>query len=221
MSETGTRITQLLGELERGEPEAQSAAIEELLPLLYTELRARARQILARERPDHTLQPTALVHEAYLRLVGAEARYSTRLHFMNAAALAMRRILLDHAHARRSLKRGGGRDKLKLDALNEADLCIDMEGLDAIDLLGLDEALNELARLSPRQASVVNLKFFAGCTEPEIARMLEISEPTVRRDWATARPWLYKLIQARAAKTEDPQDHGRAKAMRPSTSCST
>jgi RNA polymerase sigma factor (TIGR02999 family) len=180
------QVTLLLSAIERGEP---GAAVE-LFPLVYDELRARAGALMAGERRDHTLQRTALVHESYLKLVGAGTSFRGRLHFFCAAAQAMRRILVDHAERKHSLKRGGGRARVDLDALNIAD----GRGARPVDWQELDEALRALERVSPRQHQVVMLRFFSGRTEAEIAEMLEVSEPTVRRDWATARTWLYRVM---------------------------
>src|SRR5688572_2858085 len=183
MSEVRDQITRVLDAINRGEPRAA----DELFPLVYDELRARAGALMAGERRDHTLQRTALVHESYLKLAGSGVDFRTRLHFFCAAAQAMRRILVDHATSRNSLKRGGGRARVDLDA-------VDVPGpspAEPMDWLELDAALRELERVSPRQHQVVLLRFLSGRTEAEIAEMLEISEPTVRRDWATARVWLF------------------------------
>jgi len=190
MSDTGTQVTLLLDAIKRGEPRAA----DELLPLVYDELRERAGKLLATERPGHTLQRTALVHEAYLRLVGPGASFQSKLHFFNAAALAMRRILVNHAHERNALKRGGGkRARLSVDDLDvpEGDDSAD----DSLDWEALELALRKLEAESPRQHQIVMLRFFSGRTEAEIAQMLEISESTVRRDWATARVWLCWAMQ--------------------------
>lgn len=181
MSDRADHVTVLLKRLEQGE----AGAAEKLLPLVYDELRSRAGRLMAAERKDHTLQRTALVHEAYLKLVRPGATFESRLHFFNAAALAMRRILVDHAAARKSLKRGGAFKEVSLDDVDPA------AAERAVDMLALDEALTELARRSPRQAQVVNLRFFAGLKDAEIAELLGVVEKTVRRDWATARLWLY------------------------------
>jgi RNA polymerase sigma factor (TIGR02999 family) len=176
------RVTLLLSSLERGD----AAAAKQLLPLVYQELRARAGKIMASERKDHTLQRTALVHEAYLRLVKPGASFESRLHFFNAAALAMRRILLDHAAARRAEKRGGGAGvKMNLDDVDVPD------AQPNIDIVALDEAMKQLEAVSPRQHQVVMLRFFACLKDAEIADLLNVSEKTVRRDWATARLWLH------------------------------
>jgi RNA polymerase sigma factor (TIGR02999 family) len=168
------------------------------MPLVYRELRSRAARFLAAERADHTLQPTALVHEAYVRLAGRDAGFASRLHFMNAAAQAMRQILIDHAKRKRSAKRGGGRAKLDL-----ADVTLADGGADTLDWLALDEALRALTRVSPRQAQVVSLRFFAGCEEAEIAQMLQISAPTVHRDWIAARIWLHRFMTTHAGTHGD------------------
>jgi RNA polymerase sigma factor (TIGR02999 family) len=186
MSDSSSRVTKLLCAIDRGE----SGAAEELLPLVYEELRSRAGKLMAAERRDHTLQRTALVHEAYLKLVGPGGSFQSRLHFFNAAALAMRRILIKHAARRGRVKRGGGRSRVNL---------MDMEVADPaggeLDWLELDEALKELEQFSPRRHQIVMLRFFSGRTEEEIAQMLGISEATVRRDWSAARIWLYRAMR--------------------------
>jgi RNA polymerase sigma factor (TIGR02999 family) len=190
--EATDQITQLLVRIDSGD----SHAAEALFPLVYEQLRARAGQLMASERRDHTLQRTALVHEAYLRLVNAGCTFESRLHFLNAAALAMRRSLANHARDRGRLKRGGDRGEVDLSSVPDADAPIDQSGIDQLDWMALDEALEKLAALSPRQAQVVNLRYFAGLKDAQIAELLKISEPTVRRDWATARPWLYRHMRA-------------------------
>lgn len=174
-------LTRILSESRAG----QTGAAEELVALLYDELRALARQELACERRQHTLQPTALVHEAYLRLVGKDGgTFESRAHFFGAAASAIRRVLVDHARRRARAKRGGGRVQHSLDALEPAQPIPDAE------LLGLDAALARLALLDPLKARIVELRFFAGMTVDELARALELSEATVRRHWRMARAWL-------------------------------
>jgi RNA polymerase sigma factor (TIGR02999 family) len=194
-----TQITQILRRIDDGD----ARAAESLFPLVYDELRGRAGKLMGAERADHTLQRTALVHEAYLRLAGNEARFHGRLHFLNAAALAMRRILINHATHKKRLKRGGPGSKARVsggaDGAAPA-VRIDLDEVDAaaaaspdsdpIDWIALDDALAELSRRAPRQAEVVNLRFFAGLGDAEIAELLKISEPTVRRDWAAAKLWL-------------------------------
>ena len=195
MSESAGQVTLLLDAIERGEARAADA----LFPMVYEELRQRAGQMLASERRDHTLQRTALVHEAYLRLVGPGASYQGRLHFFNAAAMAMRHILLHHATKHRTAKRGGDRVRVELEDLDGAVAIEERPGTDALDWIVLDDAMKRLETASPRQHQVVMLRFFAGRTEAEIAQMLRVSEPTVRRDWATARLWLFRALnQARA-----------------------
>jgi RNA polymerase sigma factor (TIGR02999 family) len=183
-------VTLLLDAIERGEARAADA----LFPMVYEELRQRAGKMLASERRDHTLQRTALVHEAYLRLIGTGASYQGRLHFFNAAAMAMRHILLHHARKHRTAKRGGDRARVDLEALDQAAAGPERPGLDALDWNMLDDAMKRLEVASPRQHQVVMLRFFAGRTEAEIAQMLQVSEPTVRRDWATARLWLFRAM---------------------------
>ena len=164
-------LTRILTESRAG----RTGAAEELAALLYDELRALARQELASERPAHTLQPTALVHEAYLRLVGTDVVFENRAHFFGAAATAIRRVLVDHARRRARGKRGGGAVQVSLDDVDPARPIADAE------LLGLDEALARLAVLDPLKARIVELRFFSGLSVDELARALELSESTVRR----------------------------------------
>ena len=187
MSNRTEQVTRLLRAIEGGE----ARAADELLPLVYEELRSRAGLLLASERRDHTLQRTALVHEAYLRLVGGDVHYQGRLHFFNAAALAMRRILVNHALQHRTMKRGGDRGRIDFEQLDVAQA----NGGEPMDWTVLDDALKKLEAESPRQHQVVMLRFFSGRTEAEIAQMLDVSESTVRRDWATARVWLCWAMQ--------------------------
>jgi RNA polymerase sigma factor (TIGR02999 family) len=178
-------ITQLLDRWGAGD----TAAFDELLPLVYGELRRLADAYLRRERADHTLQPTALVHEAYLRLTGIRAaNFNNRTHFYGAAATAMRRVLVDHARGRRALKRG--EPPLRLDAA--MDVGIDMR----LDLVSLDEALEQLARVAPRPAKVVELRFFGGLSVEETASVLSVAPATVKRQWAFARAWLHRALEA-------------------------
>ncbi len=179
-------ITHVLNAIEQGDP----SAAEQLLPLVYDELRRLADQKLARERPDHTLQPTALVHEAYIRLVGsdADAQWSGRGHFFAAAAEAMRRILVDAARHKQSQKAGGGLRRVELVDAEPA-----VPGLD-LDLVALDEALAKLERKDPRKAQLVKLRFFAGLTLAEIAATEGISLATVEREWQVARAWLFAAL---------------------------
>lgn len=159
------------------------------MPLVFTELRVLAGIYLKRERPGHTLQPTALVNEVYLRLVDLEqVTWENRAHFFGLAARMMRRLLVNHAEARRAEKRGGGAAKVSLD---EAVLpgCAP-----EVDVLGLDAALQELERLDPRQGQVVEMRYFSGLSIAETAEALQISPATVKRDWETAKLWLRRRM---------------------------
>ena len=183
-------VTRILSAIEQGD----ARAAEQLLPLVYEELRKLAAQKLAQENPGQTLQATALVHEAYLRLVDTEQaqQWNSRGHFFAAAAEAMRRILVDRARHRGSHKAGGGRARCDLDALEIA--------LPEIpeDLLALDESLNKLAATDQKAAELVHLRFFAGLPLPEAAQLLGISPRTADRLWAYARAWLHQEIQGTA-----------------------
>jgi RNA polymerase sigma factor (TIGR02999 family) len=179
-------VTQLLQELGHG-----GRAVDDLLAAVYDELRRVARHQLSAERSDHTLQPTALVHEAYLRLSGLDRMpWSNRSQFFAVAARAMRRVLVDHALARRALKRGGGQTALPLD---EAVL---VPTQDCDQIIALHEALEGLERMEPRLARVVECRWFAGLTVEETADALGISAPTVKRDWSVARAWLHRELTA-------------------------
>lgn len=157
------------------------------MPLVYSELRRLAGSYLRRERPDHTLQSTALVHEAYLRLIGQrEVNWKSRAHFYGIAAQMIRRILVDHARAHRAEKRGSGGIKLALDNADALAVPADL------DLLRLDDALNGLAALDERQSRVVELRFFTGLSVEETAEVLQISSATVKREWSSARAWLFR-----------------------------
>jgi RNA polymerase sigma factor (TIGR02999 family) len=178
-------ITHLLNEWRAGDQQA----LDELTPLVYEELRNRAARYLRRERPGHTLQTTALIHEAYLRLVDArDVHWQSRAHFFAIAANLMRRILVDHARRRDAGKRGGLQVRLPLDdalaAADETD----------VDLLAVDEALDRLVAFDPQQARVVELRFFSGLTVDETAAVLGVSPKTVKRDWSVARAWLRREI---------------------------
>jgi RNA polymerase sigma factor (TIGR02999 family) len=175
-------VTQILSRIESGDP----TAAEQLLPLVYDELRKLAARKLAHEKPGQTLQATALVHEAYLRLVGAQhvQSWNSRGHFFGAAAEAMRRILVDSARRKASAKGGGGLERVEL---NEAEMAELGRG---IDLVSLDEALNKLASLDPRKAELVKLRFFTGLSIRQAADTLAISESTAGADWAFAKSWL-------------------------------
>ena len=175
-------VTVLLSQLTQGD----QAAAERLMPLVYDELKRLARGYMRREREDHTLQTTALVHEAYLKLVRQQAtNWQGRAHFFGIAAQLMRRILIDHARGHLREKRGGALVVLPLD---EA-LAFSTEHSD--NLLKLDEALKRLSKLDPRQGRVVELRFFGGLSVEEIAECLNVSPKTVKRDWVVAKAWLY------------------------------
>ena len=189
MSAVGDRlshnITHLLKEWSAGDRQA----LDRLTPLVYEELRHQAARYLRRERPDHTLQTTALIHEAYLRLIDAkDVNWQSRAHFFAIAANLMRRILVEHARRRDADKRGGSQVRVQLDealaVANEAD----------VDLLAIDEALDRLAAIDPQQARVVELRFFSGLSVEETAAALGVSPKTVKRDWSVARAWLRREI---------------------------
>jgi RNA polymerase sigma factor (TIGR02999 family) len=186
-----SEVTRILFAIEQGDPHAA----EQLLPLVYDELRKLAAQKLAQEKPGQTLDATALVHDAYIRLVvsgasnrAGEPHYSSRRHFFAAAAEAMRQILIDRARQKGSLKRGGERRRVELhDALQAV---VDRPD----ELLALDEALSQLAAIEPVKAELVKLRFFAGMTMPEAAEFLGISLATAERYWSFARTWLYTRL---------------------------
>jgi RNA polymerase sigma factor (TIGR02999 family) len=167
-----------------------SRAAVELLPLIYEELRKLASHRMLGERKDHTLQPTALVHEAYARLVGNdELKWANRAHFFSAAAEAMRRILIEHARAKQGPRRGGGLEKMPLDVVDLAT----SENSDQI--LALEDAMSRLEKEDPDAARVVQLRFYAGLSVEETAKALEISERTVKRQWSFARIFLFRLLK--------------------------
>jgi RNA polymerase sigma factor (TIGR02999 family) len=178
-------VTRLLQQWSEG----REGSLDALVPHVYGELRRLAAQYLRRERQGHTLQATALVHEAFVKLVDQQAAWRNRAHFFGVAAQLMRRILVDHARSRAADKRGGGIPHL---ALEEA--LVPAAALD-IDLLALDEALTRLAALDPQQARIVELKFFGGLTLDETAAVLHVSAATVSRDWTIARAWLLLALK--------------------------
>jgi RNA polymerase sigma factor (TIGR02999 family) len=188
-----TDVTRILLDIEQGD----SKASEQLLPLVYKELRKLAARKLAQEKPGQTLQATALVHEAYLRLVGrGQARdWDGRGHFFAAAAEAMRRILIDRARHKQSRKAGGGRRRLDLDDIEPAP-----EEEDGDRLLALDEALRRLEAEDPRKAALVKLRFFAGLTTEQAAAALGVSLSTAEKDWAYARSWLRVAIDGTSGR---------------------
>ena len=191
MSNTSAEITRWLKAWGRGE----DAALDRLTPLVYDELRRRARAYIRHETPGHTLQPTALVNEAFLHLVDAgDVDWHDRAHFFAVAARIMRRILVDAARARGTLKRGGGAER------SAHFPAVDLDGLPAVasdlaeQLCALDDALEALAKMDPRRAQVVDLRYFGGLTIEETAQVLDISAQTVMRDWKLARAWLAREL---------------------------
>ncbi len=182
-------VTVLLAAVTKGDREALAA----LIPLVYSELRLLAGRYMRRERTDHTLQATGLVHEAYLKLVQHPVEWQNRAHFFGIAAQAMRQILVDHARGHGRDKRGAGQQVLSL----EGALVLSPEK--SPDILKLDESLNRLTKLDPRQARIVELRFFGGLTVDETAHVLNVSPKTVKRDWSMAKAWLHGDLR---------QDHG-------------
>jgi RNA polymerase sigma factor (TIGR02999 family) len=183
-----TDVTRILNAIEQGD----SGAAEKLLPLVYEELRLLAAQKMAQEKPGQTLQATALVHEAYLRLVEAKDQsWNSRGHFFKAAAEAMRRILIENARRKQSMRYGGGLKRVDLDEIGLVEL--DGHGVD--DLIDLDEALAKLARRDEPKANLVKLRYFAGLTIQQAAQALEISHATAERHWDYARSWLHAEIK--------------------------
>lgn len=181
-------ITQLLIDWGKGD----QAALEQLMPLVYSELRRLATNYLRRERAGHTLQPTALVNEAYLKLIDQKnAKWQNRAHFFGISAQLMRRILVDHARQRQAAKRGGSEQQRLSITSAEAAAIKQPE----IDLLALNEALDELAEMDPQQGRIVELKFFGGLSIEETAEVLGISHATVERDWKVARAWLRRQLE--------------------------
>ena len=185
MQSSTLEVTKLLNEWRNGNP----AALEQLMPVVYAELHKLARRHMQRQNPNHTLQTTALIHEAYLRLAGDSRKpWENRAQFYGVAAKAMRHVLVDHARARQAAKRGGGWQAVALD-----------EGIAVSDerlagLIGLDEALSRLSKLHPRQSEVIELRFFGGLGVEETATTLQVSPETVMLDWRAAKAWLHKEL---------------------------
>jgi RNA polymerase sigma factor (TIGR02999 family) len=195
-ADTSNDLTQLLHAWRNGD----EAARNQLMSLVYDELRRLAGSYLRRERVEHTLQPTALVHEAYLQLIDqSQVSWESRAHFFGAAARLMRRILVDHARAHKAEKRGGGEERLEL---NEA---IGVPAQKDINLLALDDALSELTRIDQQQSQIVELRYFGGLSIEETATVLKISPATVKREWSMAKVWLYRQI-SRDSRTQN-TDH--------------
>jgi RNA polymerase sigma factor (TIGR02999 family) len=188
-------VTQLLSAMDAGDPRAA----DQLLPLVYEELRKLAAAKMAQEKPGQTLQATALVHEAWLRLAGPEQQkaWNSRGHFFGAAAEAMRRILVDRARQKARVRHGGGLERIDL-----AQVTIATEDSDDT-VLAIHEALEKLALESPPKAEIVKLRYFTGLEHAEIAQVLGLSEPTVRRHWAYARSWLYAELKQKSSNSPD------------------
>jgi RNA polymerase sigma factor (TIGR02999 family) len=185
-------VTQLLIEWNRG----KQGALDELLPLVYDELHRVAARCLQRERRSHTLQATALVHEAYLRLIDqTRVQWQNRAHFLGVAAQMIRRILVDYARAKQAAKRGGKAMRLLLDD------AVGMPTRREVDIVRLDDALHDLGRIDPQQARIVELRFFTGLSNEETAEALSISPATVKREWVVARAWLFRELSRRADAT--------------------
>ena len=193
---TSQGVTELLGAWGRGD----RSALARLMPLVQGELRLIARGHLSRERPDHTLQPTELVNEAFIRLVDQKrVSWQDRAHFFTIAAQMMRRILVDHARRKRSVKRGAGATRV---SLNDA---VGTVSPSTVDIMAVDEALDALGKLDARQARVVELRFFGGLSVEETAAALGISAMTVKREWVTARAWLFHRLREGMPRRADPE----------------
>ena len=189
MDTSSDEVTRLLQDWGKGNQQA----LERLVPLIYEELRQVAHKCLYRERPGHTLQTTALVHEAYLKLIDQrDARWQNRAHFFAIAAQAMRRILVDSARRHTAMKRGGAAENLPLD--EAASVSLEPDPI----LLPLDEALNALAEIDSQQSRIVELRFFGGLTIEETAEVMNLSQDMIKRDWAMARAWLRQALTDRA-----------------------
>jgi RNA polymerase sigma-70 factor, ECF subfamily len=178
-------VTILLRAMQSGDPTAS----EKLLPLVYNELHRLAKSYMRRERPNHTLQPTALINETYLRLTGDTINWQNRAHFVGVAANIMRRVLVDHARAHKAGIRGGNLQRVEF----EEGIAISKER--STEMLLLDDALNKLEEVNPRQAKVVELRYFGGLSVEEIAAILNIGPRSVEREWASARAWLFERIR--------------------------
>jgi RNA polymerase sigma-70 factor, ECF subfamily len=185
MTRTPANITQLLLAWNGGD----KAALDELIPIVYAELRRQASRYLRQERPGHTLQTTALIHEAYLRLIDQKSvRWQNRAQFFGIAAQLMRRILVDHARAKHRVKRGGSVVRVTLTDATSVTRDADL------DLVEIDQALSRLAEIDPQQSKIVELRFFSGLNVAETAAVLDISPATVKRDWSVAKAWLHREI---------------------------
>jgi len=188
-------VTQLLNNMAKGD----SGAAEKLLPLVYSELHRLAASYMRRERPDHTLQATALINEAYLRLTKEDGEWNSREHFIGMAANVMRHVLVDYARAHKAKQRDGGMKRVEL----KEDLAISPEKVE--EVIALDEALTRLERLQPRQGKVVEMRYFGGLSVEQIASLLGVSERSVKRDWSLARIWLFRELEQGSAATRKGQ----------------
>jgi RNA polymerase sigma-70 factor (ECF subfamily) len=195
MESDSGQVTQLLKAMRAGD----SKAAEDLLPLVYAELHRLAKGYMRRERPDHTLQATALINEAYMRLAGEEVDWNSRAHFIGVAANVMRRVLVDYARAHNAEQRGGGLQRVEM----QEELAISAEKLDEVEQL--DEALKRLEKENPRQARVVELRYFGGLSVEQIGTLLQIAPRSVKRDWALARIWLFRDLRPGANDPEAEQ----------------
>jgi len=190
LQQRSSQVTELLGRWRGGDREA----LDSLIPLVYNELRQIARHYLRGERPGHTLQSTALVHEAYVRMINQDLpQWQNRAHFFAVAAQLMRQILVDHARANRAGKRGGGAPTIALEDAGERFPQVD------IDVIALDDALKSLTVMDAQQGKIVELKFFGGLSIEDTAEVLGVSAATVKRDWITARAWLHRELDRSAA----------------------
>jgi RNA polymerase sigma-70 factor (ECF subfamily) len=196
MGDDRSQVTRLLKAVHSGD----QAAAERLLPLVYSELHRVANAYMRRERPDHTLQPTALINEAYLRLIKEDVEWNSREHFIGFAAHVMRRVLVDYARARNADQRGGKMERVEL----QDQLAISPERLEEVSLI--DEALDRLEKKSPRQAKVVELRYFGGLSIEQIGATLGIAPRSVKRDWALARIWLFEELKPHS-RGVDPAAH--------------
>jgi len=189
------QVTQLLKAMRAGDPQAA----EDLLPLVYAELHRLAKSYMRRERPDHTLQATALINEAYLRLVGEEIDWKNRAHFIGLSAKVMRRVLVDYARAHKAEQRGGGLQRVEM----QEELAVAPEKLEEVQQI--DELLEKLEKENPRQARVVELRYFGGLSFEEIGTLLQLTSRTAKSDWALARIWLMDQLQPGAKAPEAPE----------------
>jgi RNA polymerase sigma-70 factor, ECF subfamily len=193
------QVTQLLKAMRTGD----ERAADDLLPLVYQELHRLARGYMRRERAEHTLQPTALINEAYLRLAHDDVDWQNREHFIGVAAQVMRRVLVDYARHHNAEMRGGGLKRVEL----QEGLAISPERMD--EMVSLDEALSRLAEENPRQARVVELRYFGGLSVEQIAAILGIAERSVKRDWSLARVWLFRELRPNATSPRETDDAGK------------